>query len=74
METTKIRKFGGSVGVIIPKHIADASFLTPDTNVYMYRDAEGIRIIPYDPDFQEALEAARGFMASHRNAFKKLAE
>lgn len=74
METTKIRKFGGSVGVIIPKHIAEAALLSPDTDVYIYRDAEGIRIIPYDPDFQETLEATRGFMASHRNAFKKLAE
>lgn len=43
--------------------------------VFVVRGADGsLRLTPYNPDFAEAVEDAREFMDSHRNAFRDLAE
>ena len=73
-EKTKVRRFGGSLGVIIPKSVADDMALDEGDDLFVISTAEGISITPYDPDFAEAMEDAREFMRSHRNAFRELAQ
>ncbi|HUF07733.1 MAG TPA: AbrB/MazE/SpoVT family DNA-binding domain-containing protein [Rhodothermales bacterium] len=73
-EKTKVRRFGGSLGVIIPKSVADSLALQEGDELYVSSTPDGIAISPYDPDFAEAMEDAREFMRSHRNAFRELAE
>jgi len=34
----------------------------------------GRSIIPYDPDFEETMKAAEGFMRRYRNALRELAK
>jgi hypothetical protein len=34
----------------------------------------GLRLTPYDPAFEEQMEAARKIMKRHRNAFRELAK
>jgi hypothetical protein len=34
--------------------------------------ADGMNATPFDPDFAAALEDAREFMRTHRNAFREL--
>jgi len=34
----------------------------------------GIRLVPYDPDFADALEATRDYMRRHRDALRELAK
>jgi len=72
-EKTKVRRFGGSLGVIIPKSVADSLALQEGDELYVSSTPDGISISPYDPDFAEAMEDAREFMRSHRNAFRELA-
>jgi len=73
-EKTKVRRFGGSLGVILPKSAADALALQEGDDVYVVSTSDGITISPYDPDFADAAEDAREFMRSHRNAFRELAK
>lgn len=73
-ERTKVRRFGGSLGVIIPKAAADALVLQDGDELFVVSTADGIVITPYDPDFAEAMADAREFMHSHRNAFRELAK
>ena len=37
-------------------------------------NADGISITPFDPEFSSAMDDARDFMRSHRNAFRELAK
>ena len=73
-EKTKVRRFGGSLGFIIPKAVADALALKEGDELAVASTAEGLSATPYDPDFAEALDDAREFMRSHRNAFRELAK
>ncbi|NND70003.1 MAG: AbrB/MazE/SpoVT family DNA-binding domain-containing protein [Rhodothermales bacterium] len=73
-EVLKIRRFGGSVGLILSKSIAESLAIEEGDQVFVTSTPEGISISIYDPDFDEALEDSREFMRSHRNAFKKLAQ
>ncbi|MDX1740344.1 MAG: AbrB/MazE/SpoVT family DNA-binding domain-containing protein [Rhodothermales bacterium] len=69
----KVRKFGGSLGVILPKSVSDALKITEGDEVFVTETAEGLAITPYDPEFEAALQDAREFMKTHRNAFRALA-
>ena len=73
-QKTKIRRIGGSIGVIIPKSIADKMALKEGDELYVTSSPDGISFTPYDPDFASAMEDAREFMRSHRNAFRELAK
>ena len=69
----KIRKWGGSYGVTLPKRLLDALGVGEGDVLYPVRTPNGVELTPYDPDFAEVLEDARDFMRRHRNAMRKLA-
>lgn len=69
---TRVRRFGGSLGFIIPKPVADAMGVRENDELYVTGSAEGMNATPFDPDFAAALEDAREFMRTHRNAFREL--
>jgi len=73
-EKTKVRRFGGSLGFIIPKAVADSLALKEGDELTVSSTQEGLSATPYDPDFAEAMADAREFMRSHRNAFRELAK
>ena len=70
----KIRKFGNSLGVVLPKDVLADLGVGEGDLLYPVRTPEGVRFEPFDPEFSEALEDARDYMRRHRNAMKKLAE
>lgn len=73
-ESLKVRKFGGSLGIILPKNVADSLALQEGDELFVSATTEGISISPYDPDFAAALDDAREFMRTHREAFRELAK
>ena len=73
-ETIKVRRFGGSLGVIMPKAVTDNMALKEGDELFVTQTPEGISITPYDPEFAVTMEDAREFMRSHRNAFRELAK
>ena len=73
-ETLKIRKVGNSLGTILPKSLTDELRVSEGDELYVTRTPEGLMVSPYDPDFEEAIGAARRFMDSHRDALRELAK
>lgn len=70
----KVRKVGNSLGTILPKEITDKLRVQEGDDLYVTETPEGIMITPYDPDFEQAMAAARHFMDEHRNALRELAK
>ncbi len=70
----KIRKWGGSYGVALPKRLLDDLGVGEGDTLYPVRTPNGVELTRYDPDFEQALEATRDFMRRYPNAMKKLAE
>ena len=74
-DTLKIRKVGNSSGLILPKSLLEEMGVEEGDELFAVREADGsLRLTPYDPEFAEAVEDAREFMDSHRNAFRELAQ
>ena len=42
--------------------------------LYVIDTAEGIKLVPYDPDFEAVLESNREYMKRHRNALHELSK
>ena len=74
MVKVKIRKIGNSLGAIIPADTLSSHQLEEGDEVIVSVDAEGIRLTPYDPEFEDSLEAARAGMKKYRNALRELAK
>ena len=73
-QKTTVRRIGGSIGIIVPKSIAEEMSIEEGDELYVTTNEEGINLTPYDPDFADAMNDAREFMRSHRNAFRELAK
>jgi putative addiction module antidote len=74
-DSLKIRKVGNSSGVILPKSLLEEMGVEEGDELFAVREADGsLRLTPFDPEFAEAVEDARAFMDSHRNAFRELAK
>ena len=69
----KIRKIGNSLGITLSEQVREMGLKEGDS-LYVVKTRDGIELKPYDPDFAEALDAARDFMRRYPNAMKKLAE
>jgi len=73
-EALKVRKIGNSLGVILPHTLLDDLDVEEGEELFVVRTPDGVHLTPYDPEFAEALEDARAFMRTHRNAFHQLAD
>ena len=71
---TRVRKIGNGYGVLLPKQMMDELRLEEGSVLSIVKDAEGIRLSPYDPGFSEQLEAFRRTEARHRNSYRELAK
>lgn len=73
-EKTKVRRFGGSLGLIIPKVVSDAMAIKEGDELTVAHTPDGLTATPFDPEFAAALEDARDFMRTHRDAFRELSK
>lgn len=67
-----LRKMGGSVGATIPKELADRLRLEPGDELYMVETEQGVLLTPYDPEFEDAMEAYGRIAARYRNTLREL--
>jgi putative addiction module antidote len=73
--TVKLKKIGNSAGVILPKEVMARLHLSVGDTFYATLTPEGgIRLTPYDPDFEKAMKVARRGMKIYRNALAELAK
>lgn len=74
MTTLKVVAVGNSVGVILPKELAERLRVTKGDTLYATQTPDGIQLTPYDPDFARQMELAEQVMREDRDALRKLAE
>jgi len=72
-DAVKIRKIGNSLGVTLSEQVRELGLQEGDT-LYVAKTEAGFELTPFDPDFAEAVDAAREFMRKHPNAMKALSE
>lgn len=70
----KVRKIGNSLGLILPQPVAESMAVEEGDELFVTQTDDGIQLTPYDPEFASAVEDARAFMRSHRNAFRELSK
>ena len=74
MYTTNLRRIGNSTGTTFPKEMLKRYNLNEGDEVHIVETNEGLLITPYDPDFEDAMEAYRESAAKHRDALRELAK
>lgn len=73
-EKIKVRKIGNSQGIVIPKVMLDRHGVAEGDMLYVIDTAEGIKLMPHDPDFEAVLVSNRDYMKRHRNALHELSK
>jgi putative addiction module antidote len=74
MTALKLTQIGNSVGVVLPKDMLSRLKLEKGDTVFVTDTADGIRLTPYDPDFETQMAAARRIMKKRRDVLRELAK
>ena len=74
MSALKLTQIGNSVGIILPKEVLARLKLTKGDVVYLTENPDGVTLTPYQPNFDEQLQAGREFMREYRDTFRTLAK
>jgi putative addiction module antidote len=75
MVELKIRKFGNSLGVVLPKEVINRLHTRDGERVFLIEAADGdYRLTPYDPGFEKKMGKAEEIMGRYRNTLHALAK
>jgi putative addiction module antidote len=75
MVELKVRKFGNSLGVVLPKDVINRLQTGDGEKLFLIEGAAGdYRLSPYDPTFEKKMEKAEEIMSRYRNALRALAK
>jgi len=74
MLTLKLISIGNSTGAIFPREVLDRLKAAKGDTIYVTEAPDGYRLTPYQPAFEEQMEAARSFMKDYRDALRDLAK
>ena len=75
MVELKIRKFGDSLGVVLPKEVIQRLQTSDGERVFLIEAGGGdYRLTPYDPAFEKKMEKAEQIMSRYRNTLRALAK
>jgi putative addiction module antidote len=71
---TTLKKIGGSAAVVLPKSMLERFNLEPGDEVTVTESEDGLLILPYDPEFAEAMAIYARGAKKFRNAMRELAK
>jgi putative addiction module antidote len=75
MVKLKVRKFGNSLGVILPKGVISRLHTSEGEPLFLIEGPDGgYRLAPYDPGFEEKMAMADGIINRYRNTLHVLAK
>lgn len=75
MVELKIRKFGNSLGVILPKEVINRLRASEGERLFLIDSADGdYRLTPYDPGFEKQMEKVEQIMSRYKNTLRALAK
>ena len=71
----KVRKFGNSLGVVLPKEVINRLHTGNGQPLFLIEAAEGdYRLTPYDPTFANKMNKAEDIISRYRNTLHALAK
>lgn len=70
----KLTTIGNSAGVVLPKEVLARLKLDKGDSVYLTEAPDGYRLTPYNPEFEQQMEAARRIMKRRRAVLRELAK
>jgi putative addiction module antidote len=71
----EIKKIGNSTGLILPKELLARLNLAQGEWVYVTELPDGgVRLTPYDPDFEEVMRLSEEVMDEYRDTLRALAK
>jgi putative addiction module antidote len=75
MVELKVRRFGNSLGVVLPKVVIARLRTADGATLFLTETAEGgYRLTPYDPFFAQKMAKAEDIIARYRNTLHVLAQ
>jgi putative addiction module antidote len=71
----KVRRFGNSLGVVLPKEVTNRLRTADGEALYLTEAPDGsYRLTPNDPNFQQKMSAVEDIAARYRNTLHVLAK
>jgi putative addiction module antidote len=71
----KVRKFGNSLGVVLPKEVINRLHTGDGEPLFLIEDPEGgYQLTPYDPGFEKKMKRADDIIERYRNTLHVLAK
>lgn len=71
----KVRKFGNSLGVVLPKEVINRLHTKDGEPLFLIEAPDGTyRLTPYDPSFEEKMAKAGDIISRYRNTLHTLAK
>ncbi|MFN3389048.1 MAG: AbrB/MazE/SpoVT family DNA-binding domain-containing protein [Allosphingosinicella sp.] len=70
----KIRKFGNSSGVLLPKELLSRLRVGEGDTLYVTDSPDGVRLTAADPNFEAQMELAEKIMREDRDILRVLAK
>lgn len=75
MVELKVRKFGNSLGVVLPKEAINRLHTGDGEVLFLIEAADGgYRLTPYDPAFEKKMAKAEDIIGRYRNTLHVLAK
>jgi putative addiction module antidote len=75
MVELKVRKFGNSLGVVLPKEVISRLQTANGERLFLIESADGdYRLKPYDPAFEKKMKKAGEIITRYRNTLHALAK
>ena len=74
MTTLKLTKFGNSVGAVFPREVLARMNIAAGDVIYLTESPDGVRVTPYNPNFQRQMAVAERVMKKRRAALRELAK
>jgi putative addiction module antidote len=71
----KVRRFGNSLGVVLPKEVVNRLQTGDGERLFLIEAPDGTyRLTPYDPDFERKMAKAEDIISRYRNTLHALAK
>jgi putative addiction module antidote len=75
MVELKVRKFGNSLGVVLPKEVINRLRASDGERLFLIESADGdYRLTPYYPGFEKQMEKVEEIMSRYKNTLRALAK
>jgi putative addiction module antidote len=75
MVELKVRRFGNSLGVVLPKEVISRLQTSDGAPLFLIEASDGgYRLTPYDPAFEKKMTKAADIISRYRNTLHVLAK